>query len=330
MTLGSGCATLGYLYQAAKGQFALINHARPIGEVVKDARTPPHVKELLLEVALIKKYGESQGLKATRNYEEYVKIDGDAVSYVVTASDPLAFKPKVWSFPIAGSFTYLGWFDLNRARSFAGELRSEGYDVDLRGAAAYSTLGWFRDPVLSTMLSRDPGSFGGLVNVILHESVHATVYLSEQSAFNESLASFIADRMTLGYFDSKGAEFAAAKQAYLQAERDSEDRRKAFHGLYQKLEALYASDAPKEEKLSRKEEWIEDLRKKLGIQRAINNATLIQFRTYRSEDQGFEELWKRCSSDWRRFIQAVGRIRNSDFPEKQMDSFAKVLGACRC
>src|SRR5205814_2292022 len=96
--------------------------------------------------------------------------------WVVSACEPLRFHSKEWGFLFVGSFPYLGWFDLENARRFRDELRAEGWDADLRGAAAYSTLGYFRDAVLSSMIPEGDEALGELVNVVLHESVHATLY----------------------------------------------------------------------------------------------------------------------------------------------------------
>src|SRR5690606_7987905 len=114
-----------------------------------------------------------------------VKLKQDSVVYVVTVSDALRLNPKVFSFPIAGSFTYIGWFSKEDAQDFGRDFERQGYDVDVRGASAYSTLGWFRDPLLSSMIRELPD----LVNIVIHESVHATLYIKDQSYFNESLAS---------------------------------------------------------------------------------------------------------------------------------------------
>ncbi|MBI2712508.1 MAG: aminopeptidase, partial [Bdellovibrio sp.] len=174
---GSGCgAHVRYLAQASYGQFVLLNRARPIAEVLQDERTPLRVRNLLKEIDPVKSFGEAQGLRPTHNYTEYVKLDRDAAVWVVSACEKLKFESKEWNFPIAGAFPYLGWFDLQTAQEFAEELRKEGWDVDLRGAQAYSTLGWFRDSVLSTMIPPGEGALSSLVNVVLHESVHATLY----------------------------------------------------------------------------------------------------------------------------------------------------------
>ncbi len=214
----TGCAGLGYLLQAGKGQLEISNRAKPIDEVLKDERTPPRLKALLARIPEIKSFGERHGLKATSNYTEYVDLKRPAAVWVVSASEPLKFEPRRWSFPIVGSFTYLGWFDRKSAEEFGEELRKEGLDVYVRGASAFSTLGWFRDPVLSTMIGSGDTALGELANVVLHESVHATFYLKHQSYFNESLASFVADRMTPQYLASAPLVTRAEVDSYVEAE----------------------------------------------------------------------------------------------------------------
>ncbi len=109
---------------------ALINHARPISEVLKDEKVSPRTKALLAEIAPIKLFGEQKGLKPTHNYTDFVKLDRPAAVWVVSASRPLQFEAKEWDFPCVGSFPYLGWFDKDDAKNFSKELGSEGWDVD--------------------------------------------------------------------------------------------------------------------------------------------------------------------------------------------------------
>src|SRR5690606_33885389 len=135
-----------------------------------------------------------QGLNRTRNYDHYADLQRPAAVWVVQAAPRLELTERAWSFPIVGTVPYLGFFDETEAQAFARELElAEDLDVDVRTAAAYSTLGWLRAPVLSTMIADGPEALGELVNIVLHESVHATVYVPGQSAFDESLASFVAD-----------------------------------------------------------------------------------------------------------------------------------------
>lgn len=338
----SGCATMRFFYQASLGQLELVNKARPIPEVLKDERVPSRTRQLLGQVSEIKKYGEAQGLKATTNYREYVALNRAAAVWVVSASEPLAFRAKEWSFPVVGSFPYLGWFKQADAIACAEDVKKEGLDVDVRGAGAYSTLGWFRDAILSTMISGAPSgnvetdpALGFLANVVLHESVHATLYIKNQSYFNESFANFVANRMTPQFLRGQLGEQAPEALAYEKAEAESDLRVQKFHETYLKLDALYRSPAPEKSqdnlqaKLAEKAQIIAHLKTELGIKREINNATLIQFRTYNVGMKGFEVLFLKCGQDWKRFFARLAKLRAQDFGKDQSEDFEPLLsGSC--
>jgi predicted aminopeptidase len=314
---------LGYLVQAGRGQLAMINHARPMAEVLHDERTPPHVRDILARIPSMKAFGERYGLKPTKNYTEYVKLDRPAASWVVSASEPLRFRSKEWSFPIVGSFPYLGWFDLDQAKRYADELRAEGWDVDLRGASAYSTLGWFRDPVLSSMIPAGDDALGEVVNVILHESVHATYYINGQAYLNESLASWVADQLTPEYLR---AEAPAQLKPYLDAEAESDRRQEALFAAYGELKRLYESARPDAEKRAEKERVLTELQARLKFRRPVNNATLIQFRTYGVGRKEYAALWAACGQDWSRFWKALGRLNADSFVKPHQEDLGAVLG----
>lgn len=318
----SGCSTIGYLAQAGRGQLKIMNRARPLDDVIGDERVSPRVRALLAQVAPIKRFGEQFGLKPTSNYREYVALDHPYVSYVVSACHPLRFEPKTWSFPIVGSFSYLGWFDPENAKRHAEKLKAEtGWDVDVRGASAYSTLGWFRDPLLSSMINTGDEGLGDLANVVLHESLHATIYVSNQSTFNESLASFVADRLTIEFLKSAGAATPAETDSYLKAEARGEARRKKLHEAYEELDHLYRSALSDAEKLEKKAEILKALSAALEVKRLINNATLIQYKTYDTGGEFFSRALAQCGGDMKRFLQVLSRLRSSDFGENQSARF---------
>lgn len=326
LALSPGCTTTHYLFQASSGQLALFNKARPIEVVLKNRRIHPRVKEMLSEIAPVKAWGEKNGLKSTSNYQEFVQLDRDAAVYVVSACDPLQFDSKVWSFPLAGSFTYLGWFSKESALAHAHQLKAEGLDVAVRGASAYSTLGWFRDPVLSSMLPQSKkrkDAMGDLINVILHESVHATFYLNGQSVFNESVASFVADQMTLDYMKEKRP--SAELQAYLKAEEKGEQRKKRLVETYQKLAELYRSSLPKEKKLAQKKKILQSVQKELGFQRELNNATLVGYQTYQSALPEFNEVFQSCGRDWKKFWGAIQKLDAQSFRQEQQEDIGSVV-----
>ena len=315
---------------------SLLTHARPLSEVLKDEKTPPRIKSLLAEIQGIKSFGEKRGLKATRNYTEYVKLDRSAAVWVVSACEELQFKAKQWSFPIVGSFPYLGWFDLEAARDYAKELKLEGWDVDVRGAGAYSTLGWFRDAILSSMLSSGPEALGNLVNVVLHESVHATLYIEGQSYFNESLANYIADQLTTLYLESQPE---LARKAYQEEVIRGQEIGKCFHSAYQRLEDLYQSSRTGEEKKAQKKKIYTELQteidQKFKIKREFNNATLIQYKTYHTGYPDFDELFRRCGGgapedSVLRMLKSLQILTPRSFPDPQMSDLGLVLRKVTC
>jgi predicted aminopeptidase len=326
----SGCSPAYFLYQAGKGQLRILNRSKDIEQVVKDPKTPSDLAGLLKRIPEVRAFAEKSGLKPTSNYREYVELDQDSVVYVVTVSDPLELKAKIFSFPIVGSFNYLGWFSRKDAFEFGDRYEKEGYDVDIRGAAAYSTLGWFDDPLLSSMIPMRSGkplntAFAELVNVLLHESVHATVYIPHQSAFNESLASFIADHLTQGFFEKLPAIERAGYEDWRKNKVRWEQTRARMAAAYQELDEIYQSKASHEEKRKKKGALLSVLREELQFKRPINNATLIQFRTYDPSDRGFSELLARLGGDLGRFMKVVSGIREKDFQKEQSEDWSELL-----
>jgi predicted aminopeptidase len=264
-------------------------------------------------------------VKPTSNYTDYVQLDRPAATWVVSACAPLKFEPKEWRFPIVGSFNYLGWFDLDSAKKHAERLKVQGYDVDVRGARAFSTLGWFKDAVLSSMITEGDEALGDLVNVILHESVHATVYIKGQSYFNESLASFVADELTPVYLARTRGKDSTPYKAYQQSEETSNQRQRAFRQAYEKLEKLYGSDASDEAKLAEKAKVLTELKDSLKLKKDVNNATLIQFKTYGVGTPEFSALFRSCGHIWNSFLKALGKLSPNSFTSSLQEDLAPVI-----
>jgi len=245
---------------------------------------------------------------------------------VVTVSEALEFKVKIFSFPIAGSFNYIGWFAKDDAMEFAKKFEDQGMDVDVRGASAYSTLGWFRDPLLSTMIPIEngviqPDALPDLVNVLIHESVHATLYLKNQSYFNESIAVFVAEELTRKYFESKGKIDDLEWKSYFTRKERGEKIRKRMMQAYADLKAIYDSSMAVDEKRSKKKVYLESLQKELGFRRPITNATLIQFQTYDDSEHGFQDLFERVGRDLKKFMTSLAQLKFSDFKQEHDESF---------
>jgi predicted aminopeptidase len=319
------CTSLAYVTQAAVGHDELLEHSQPIDDLVREKHVGPRLRALLSSVALIKAFGEAHGLTPTRNYTEYVRVDRKELVWVVSASDPLRFHSRSWAFPIVGSFTYLGWFKRDAADAFAEGLRREGLDVDVRGSAAYSTTGYFEDPVVSTMIAPGPEALGELASVILHESAHATFFVRDQSTLNESVANFVGDRLGEAYVDEKLGPRAPETRAYVAAVRAYDARRRELHAAYTTLAAIYASGRSDEQKLAEKAALLAWVHDRLRYTRPINNATLIQYRTYNSGQVELAELLEACSDDWRRFMVSLRTLEGARFARPQNEDVGEIV-----
>ncbi len=196
----TSCANLGYYSQAVTGQLDILARTRTIAELLDDgpvagvepyAATPlaPSVKARLATVLRVRDFA-SQALALPDNdsYRVYADLDRAQVAWNVVATPEFSFTPKEWCFPVAGCVPYRGYFSHQHARKFAGELRADRLDVRVAGVAAYSTLGWFRDPVFSTQLRRSDADIAAL---IFHELAHQKLYLRGDATFNESFATTV-------------------------------------------------------------------------------------------------------------------------------------------
>ena len=327
----SGCLMSRYLPQAAHGQLDLLSKARPIEEVVADPDTPTRTAMLLAEIPAIKAYGRGYGLSIRRNYNTYSRLGRPAAVWFVGAADPLAFKPRKWCFPIVGCFAGVGWFDEDEAVKHKLELDALGYDAIVRPASAYSTGGWFPDPVLSSMLGGGDDAFPELANVILHESVHATVLVPDQPFFNESFATYVADALTDHWIVDRFGRGSPEELAWTLGQAVNLARTsRLLHG-YNQLKAVYDSKQTREQKLTRKAQIIDELVDDLRLRRRPNNASLTETRVYNGGSASLLGAHRACGD--LRTLVIVGRtLTRKDFTKTLQDDLtpiAKLLGE-RC
>jgi predicted aminopeptidase len=321
----TGCLPIRYLAQAGAGQDQIARNQLDVDMLVSGGWLTKERRALLAEVAQIKAYGEAHGLRATSNYTTYVDLHRPQVLWVTTACEPLRFHPRVQWFPIVGDVSYLGWFRREDADEFAAELRGKGWDVDVRGSAAYSTLGYFPDPILSTMFDDGKTARGELVNTILHESLHATFFVAGQSTLNESVASFVGDALAATYMRERVGPDAEETKAYFEQEASGERRTELFRTAYSALERLYASSRSREEKLAEKARILARLREEAHVQRQLTNATLVQYKTYGSGKAEMAAMLERCGS-FPRLIAELESLRPTFESQKTERDPAKLLG----
>jgi predicted aminopeptidase len=309
LSFATGCLPVRYITQAAAGQEDLNRRGISVKEVVEGQHLDKRTRRLLSHVSRIKEFGERFGLRQTENYERYVWLNRPAVVWVVSACHPLAFRPRAWKFPIVGSITYTGWFDKGEAKTYADELARGGWDVDLRPSQAYSTLGWFDDPILSTMIAEGDDALGDLADVILHETLHATFYIPSQSTLNESVASFFGDELSVKYLDEVVGPASPERTSFLAGRERGERRGLVMKKAYEDLARLYRSSLTPQEKLLEKKQITDELRKELQVRRPITNATLIQYKTYGSGKAELAQLLAACDGSFPRMLKTLERLR---------------------
>jgi predicted aminopeptidase len=184
-----GCETLHYYGQAVCGQCNILLKREPISEITADPATPATLKERLNFILSVRQFASSElHLPVKDNYLTYVDLERPYVVWNVFAAPEFSLTPKTWCYPVVGCASYRGYFSQRNAHRFAAALHERGYDVYVAGVTAYSTLGWFDDPVLSTFIHYSRAQLAGL---IFHELAHQVLYIKDDTVFNESFATAV-------------------------------------------------------------------------------------------------------------------------------------------
>ncbi len=313
----SGCGTL-YLAQAARGQMQVLHARQPIEKVVTNPATPPELRGRLLDVRSARDFAVSElHLPDNHSYRTYADIKRPFVVWNVVAAPELSIEPKHWCFPIAGCVAYRGYFKEKKARAFAAGLAERGFDVTVGGVPAYSTLGKFADPVLSTMMRYGDTELAG---IIFHELAHQLLYVKNDSEFNEAFATTVEDAGVERWLRSRG--HPDLMEAFLQQSA----RERAFIELFararEQLAHLYASRIPRADMRQQKAavfaeltEQVRDLQRQEGVryyeswlEEGLNNAHLASVATYYKCVPGFQQLLAQSDGDLERFYAAAREL----------------------
>jgi predicted aminopeptidase len=308
-----------YVIRAGIEEARILHRRRPIADVVADPATTPEVRrklELVLQARTFADHGLD--LDVGDSYTTYSWIDRDTLMLVLSAARRDRLEPVTWWFPIVGRVPYKGFFSAERARAAADRLDRRGFDTYLRPASAFSTLGWFNDPLLSTLLRYDDV---GLVSTVIHELTHNTLFIPGRVSFNESFATFVGDRGAISFFcDRDGPD----SERCLQALDDWHDN--ILFGLYladviADLERVYAQEAiPVGERVAARDavfdraadryatEYAQHFRtaRYQGLGRArLDNARIIAWRLYYDRLHLFDAVFHATGGDLPAAIRRV-------------------------
>src|SRR5262245_38593870 len=241
----SGCQTFSFYGQAIKGQYSILFHQEQIDKLVACEHTPARLKQQLELVGRFRTFAELElKLPANGQYEKYVDLHRPYVVWNVEAAQEFSLEPKSWWYPLVGSLEYRGYFSETGARNYAERLKKKGYDVYVGGATAYSTLGWFKDPILNTFVFQ---SEGDLAETLFHELGHQRVFASGDTDFNEAFATTVGQEGARRWL--KGQNDASRYQAYLTETRRNNQFVNLVMSARAKLEKLYGDERTEDGKV---------------------------------------------------------------------------------
>jgi predicted aminopeptidase len=307
-----------YITRAGFEETRILQGRQPIASLVRDSGTDPVLRQTLGLVVASRNYAARLGLEAKETYTSYYDVGRDTLLLVLQAAPKDCICPHTWKYPIVGRIPYKGFFDPAAARREAAQLASKGYDVYLRPSGAFSTLGWFEDPLLSTALTRDSVE---LAATVFHEIAHNTLYVKSATPFNESFAQLVGYRSAEAFFRERG-DSANAQQA---ADRwhDEIVLGNYYSALVRRLDSLYAQrpdSAALDQGRQDAAEWARgQLTGPVGAQlrtvrigrlaeRPINNAQLIGARIYRTRLDLFDRWFEQHGRDIRQSVSTLDSL----------------------
>jgi len=320
-----GC---GYYGQSIRGQWELISKRQPIEALLADPQTPAALREKLRRVQQIRHFASVQlALPDNGSYRDYADLGRPFVVWNVFAARPLSMQLETWCFPVAGCVGYRGYFDEAEAQAYASSLAEQGLETRVAGISAYSTLGWFDDPLLNTVMGRPEARLAGL---IFHELAHQRVYVQDDTAFNEAFASAVEEEGVRRWLAQNGD--VQQKLEHARFRRRQADFVDLVTGTRDRLAALYASELPEVKKYARKAQLISELRSGYAALKQrwggyagydtwfsgpLNNPQLAAVTTYRDGVPAFQALLREQGGDLEAFYRAVEVLGELPVEERQ-------------
>lgn len=325
-SLVGGCATLGYYAHSVNGHLQLMSLRTPVDQLIADEQTDEELRRRLQKALAIREFAQRElDLPDNGSYRSYVHLDRSYVSWTVVAAPELSLEAKVWCFLVVGCVSYRGYFREAEAERYAAELAAQGYDVVVTGVQAYSTLGWFDDPLLNTMVRHPEYRLAGL---IFHELAHQRVYAKNDSAFNEAYAVVVEHAGVSRWLERAGDPELSARYATDRQRRA--DFLELLGSARRSLERVYASVLADEAKRAEKAAIFERLRsnyRKLKqswggyagydawFESNFNNAKLALVATYNAYVPALETLLSRHGGNLAEFnaaCEALARMPAED------------------
>lgn len=226
----------------ARGQLSIVANTRSVEKVLQDPNVPDSIKDKLIFIQEVRQYAfDSLGINYSNNYTTFYDQKGKPSLWIVTAAEAFELKAREWRFPLLGGFPYKGFFEYEMAQAEAERLEEDSLDVHIGVVGGWSTLGWFKDPILSNMLSRKKGD---LANLIIHELTHGTLFVKDSVEFNENLATFIGDEGAKRFLSVRYGENSEEYKTYVNDKEDFEKYTEHILRGCEALENLYAGFKP--------------------------------------------------------------------------------------
>ena len=333
--LTSGCNSIAYYSQAIGGQLTILGQRQPIEDVIADPEIPDEIRARLKQVVAMRRFAVSElGLPDNASYTSYVDLKRPYVVWNVFAAPELSLIPRQWCYPIAGCVSYRGYFKEHDAERFAESLRKKGDDIMVAGITAYSTLGWFHDPLLNTMLNRSDTSLAG---TLFHELAHQQLFIKDDTTFNESFATTVELEGVRLWLKMHGSEEQYLR--YLQGHQRKMQFIDLAQGTRKKLIALYADSIPDQAKRLGKQRIFSELKQdyqKLKrtwggysgydnwFNRELNNAHLVPVGSYYDYVPALQRLLHDCEGDLPAFYREAKAIATLA-PETRQETIGKLI-----
>ncbi len=313
----TGCSSLGYYAQLGEGQWRLLDARRPVAQLLADPQQPAALRQRLRLSQEARDFASAElGLPDNRSYRLYADLKRPYVVWNLFATAEFSLAPLTHCFPIAGCVAYRGYFDEQRARGAAALLRVQGLDTEVAGVEAYSTLGWFDDPLLNSMLTWSDARVAGL---IFHELAHQRLYLPGDTAFNESFARFVEEEGLRQWRHARGLpppplHLARQREQFVELVLSSRQRLETLYAQPLPVEVMRAAKQAEFQRLRRDYQalrdgpWLGDGRFDGWFARPLNNARLLPFGLYEQWVPAFAALFAEAGRDWARFYARVGEL----------------------